>query len=120
MSYWAQQGIPGTIVHVIDGCTYFVDLDLGWHIHHMATIRAVGFVCQPHPLDGWLEARKAAQHLLPFGAGVLVQSLQVFRDFTEAEIDYAAWWHPLSEEGSLRTAMIASGHATRPPSSRRV
>jgi len=101
--------VSGKIVSVIDGRTFVVDLDLGWNVHHYATLRATNYDCPADGLPGWLEAKKVAQRLLPPGATVVVKTTG--ESWGYAEIEYAPYWQPVSEEGSLRTAMIASGHA---------
>lgn len=111
----AMWQVPGSIVKIVSGDTYLVELDLGWHVKIVSAVRSATFDCPDISLPGGIAARKVAQHLLPFGAAVTVRSKKMLVPFGKyafvlGEVEYAPHWAPLGEEGSFTTAMLASGH----------
>lgn len=50
-----------SLIRIVDGDTYVLDVDLGFSVHHFATIRLRGYSCpERHTVDGKAAAAHAA------------------------------------------------------------
>lgn len=66
--------VPATVLHVIDADTVKVDLDLGWRIRYLASVRIDAVNAPELATDDGRAARVWAANLLPSGLSVTVVS----------------------------------------------
>lgn len=63
-----------TFVRVVDGDTYQLDVDLGFHVHVIESIRLFGFDCPERNTDAGTVATEKARALLAAAKVIIIES----------------------------------------------
>lgn len=103
---------PARVLAVLDGESFVADIDLGFGIHLHRTVLAEGITAEPITTPRGLRARKEAQRLL-LHADLMLRTRRIVDDLVVADVAYAPWFTPRSEQGSFMAAMLASGLVDR-------
>jgi endonuclease YncB( thermonuclease family) len=93
-----------SVVRVIDGDTYILDLDLGFHMHAHIPIRLHGIDCPERSTPEGLLAQQAATSVLALATAIVVQT---YRD----QQSFARWVADVWVDGYLLADVLrAMGH----------
>lgn len=104
-SHWEYE-YPAHVVSVVDGGSFYADIDLGFHV----TIRMLVIVEGIEVTDG-VSAKKEAQRLLNDAELILRTKRLMAGGAVLAEVMYSPFFTARSEQGSFSAAMAAAGFA---------
>jgi hypothetical protein len=105
---------PARVLSVIDGASFWANIDLGFNLRVQAVVVVDKMHVEPIETKAGMASRKEAQRLLA-DALVTIRSRKLFSYGDAlavlADVAYSPFFTPISEQGSFRAAMMASGHA---------
>ena len=94
------------VVRVLDGDTYELDIDLGFHVSVRLPVRLYGWNCQELLTTAGVSARIRASELLASGPIVI----ETYKD----RQSFARWLATVYVDGvDIGQALAKSGHATK-------
>jgi hypothetical protein len=109
---------PATVISIVDGKTFYADIDLGWNVHVRAYVVCKGIEVDDVTTPDGLAAKKEAQRLLK-DANLLIHCHRLIgHPATSSQaavctVRYSPFFEPRSEQGSFAAAMLASGFARK-------
>lgn len=93
---------------IVDADTAVLQVDLGWRLSLLMTVRLLGMNAREHNEPGGAEATRYLAGLIPVGTSVVLDSLKL--DKFAGRCDGLIW---LADGRNVTDAMIAAGMAAR-------